>query len=327
MSDTADTLEQSYRRYTRLLPPEYRAAREDEMVSVLLQGAEPTQTKASTAEAADLLITAAKLWLPYAIGPDRASRRAAAAVLAVLLPSVFLYGAGMSTRVISSLPASAVPGYLRYDRYAVAWLAWTVVAVLLLLHARRTARVAAILATLLYLLIMSYSLWQFGPNPFAPAVSWLLVQVVAVALLLRRGPVQRGFAIVPRWWQAVIGLSAFALGFTHYWWWAVGQGAAARLVVAIVGICGGALLMRTRAGRVIVPVLGGLVAFAVATRIWANNIRWYNHSGVDWIQLTDVLFLVTVPLLTIVVLRLFASLLDRVTLDLTGARAADPETL
>ena len=311
MSRATDHLEQSYRRYTRLLPPAYRAAREDEMVAVLLQSAQPDQTRASTAEAVDLLVSAAKLWLPYSIGPDRASRRAAAAVLAVLLPSVFLYGAGLSARVVTFLPASAVPGYLRYDRYAVAWLAWTVVAVLLVLHATRSARGMAIVATLLYVVFMGLSLWQFGPNPFAPAVSWLLVQVVAVVLLLRPGTVQRGFGLVPRWWQGGIGLAAFALGFTHYWWWAVGQGASARWVVAIVGIGAGALLTRTRAGRVIVPVLGGLAAFAVATRLWANSVRWYDHSGLNWIHLTDLLLLVAVPLFTIVALRLFAALLDR----------------
>jgi hypothetical protein len=69
--------------------------------------------------------------------------------------------------------------------------------------------------------------------------------------------------------------------------------------------------MRTPAGRVIVPVIGALAAFAVATRMWANNIRWYDHSGVAWLKLSDLLLLFALPVLTLVALRLFAALLDR----------------
>lgn len=306
MSGAREELERSYRCYTRLFPPAYRAAREDEMLAVLMDAAAPGQSRATPAEALDLIGSAARQWLPYAIGPDRASRRSAAAVLAVLLPAVFLYGAGLSVRAVAALPATAVPGYLRADRYWLVWLAWAVVNLLLLLRAPRWARGVAVLTTVLYVVLMSYSLWQWGPNPFAPAVAWLLVQVLATALLLRPDRVRRGFGVVSRWWQLGVGSVAFAFGLSHFWW-STNRGSSAVWLLVLLAFVVGVLAMRTAAGRVIVPVLGGVAAFAVVTRLWANNIRWYDHSGLNWVQLPDILLLVAVPIITLVVLRLLGS--------------------
>lgn len=311
MSSTPDSLEQSYGRFTRLFPRPYRDARADEMLSVLLENAAPDQSRATTAEAIDLLSSAAKLWFLYAIGSDRSSRQAAAGVLAVLLPTVFLYGAGMSFRVITVLPPDAVPGYMRHDQSGAAWLSWAIVTILLVLRMSRSARVIAVVATLLYLGSMGYTLWRLGPNPFVHSAAWLLVQAVAAGLLISPRRVERGYAPVPRPWQFGVGMGAFAIGFTHDRWWAAGRGASALWVAAIVAVIAGAVLMRTPTGRVIVPVIGALAAFAVATRMWANNIRWYDHSGVAWLKLTDLLLLVALPVLTLVALRLFAALLDR----------------
>lgn len=311
MRGTLDSLEQSYRRFTRLFPRPYRDAREDEMLSVLLENAAPDQSRATTAEAVDLLSSAAKLWFLYAIGSDRSSRQAAAGVLAVLLPTVFLYGAGMSLRVITVLPPDAVPGYMRHDQSWAAWLSWALVTILLVLRMSRSARGMAVLATLLYVGSMGYTLWRLGPNPFVHSAAWLLVQIIAAGLLFSPRRVERGYVLVPGPWQFGVGMGALAIGFTHDRWWAAGQGASALWVTAIVAVIAGVVLMRTPTGRVIVPVIGALAAFAVATRIWANNIRWYDHSGVAWLRLTDLLLLVALPVLTLVALRLFTALLDR----------------
>lgn len=311
MSESPDGLEQSYRRYTRLFPPSYRSAREDEMVAVLMEASAPGQSRTSLPEALDLLGSAARVWLPYALGPDRASRRTAAAVLAVLLPTAFMYGAGLSVRVITSLPPAAVPGYLSSDRYWVVWLAWTVVNLLLLVRAPRWALAIALLAISVYVPLMAYSLWQFGPNPFAPAVGWLLVQAVTVALLLYPARVRRGFALVSRWSQIGVGVLAFGFGLSHYWW-STNRGSSAVWLLVLLTALAGLVMMRTPAGRVIVPVLGGVAAFAVVTRVWANNIRWYDHAGFGWVQLPDIVLLVAVPILTLTLLRLVGEGVDRV---------------
>lgn len=306
-----EALERSYRRYTRLFPPSYRAVREDEMLAVLMEGATAGQERATLPEAVDLVSSAAKQWLPFAVGPDQESRRAAAAVLAVLLPAVFLYGAGMSIRAVAVLPASAVPGYLNTDRYWPVWLAWALVNLLLLLRSPRWAQVVAVAATCVYVVVMSYSLWQWGPNPFAPAVGWLAVQLLASMLLLGTDRVRRGFVLVPRRWQVGVGLAAFGFGVTHFWWSNNRGSSAVWLLVLATGVAG-VVMMRTAAGRVIVPVVGSVVAFAIVTRVWANNIRWYDHSGLNWIQVSDVALLVAVPLVTLVALRFIASGVGRV---------------
>ena len=48
------SLERRYRRWLALYPRSFRAEREEEMVAVLMQGADPDQTRPRAAEAADL---------------------------------------------------------------------------------------------------------------------------------------------------------------------------------------------------------------------------------------------------------------------------------
>jgi hypothetical protein len=311
MNRSPETLEHSYRRLTRLFPRTYREAREDEIVSVLLEVAAPGQSQATFGEATDLLRSAGRLWILQAFGPDRASRRAAAAILAVLLPSVFLYGAGMSFRVVTVLPSDAVLGYLRHSPDSAAWLAWAAVAVLLVLRMSKSARALGLLATCIYLGSMGYALHRLGPNPFIHSTAWFAAQATAAMLLLSPQRVSRGYDLVPRAVQLGVGAGAFALGFTHDRWWAVGQGASALWVAAGAALVVGAWLLRTPTGRVIIPVVACLIGFTAATRLWANNIRFDDHSGVAWLHLTDLILLIAVPTLALVALRLFAALLDR----------------
>jgi hypothetical protein len=49
------SLERRYRRWVALYPKSFRAEREEEMVAVLMQGADPDQTRPRAGEAADLV--------------------------------------------------------------------------------------------------------------------------------------------------------------------------------------------------------------------------------------------------------------------------------
>ena len=296
---SAEGLEQSYRRYTRLFPPSYRSAREDEMVAVLMEASAPGQARATWSEALDLVASAARLWLPYALGPDRASRRSAGAVLAVLLPAALMYGVGLSVRAISGVPLAAAPSYLPESRYWPIWLAWAVVNLLLLTRAPRPATAVAVLAVSGYVPLMAYSLWRLGPNQFPPAVGWLLVQLVAVGLLLRPARVRRGLDLVARWWQLSVGALAFGFGLSHFWW-STNRGSSLVWLLVLLTVTSGLVMMRTPAGRAIVPVLGAVAAFGIATRVWADNIRSYDHSGLNWIQLQDIALLIAVPILSLI---------------------------
>lgn len=50
-----NSLERRYRRFLALYPKSFRAEREEEMVAVLMQGADPDQTRPRVSEAADLV--------------------------------------------------------------------------------------------------------------------------------------------------------------------------------------------------------------------------------------------------------------------------------
>jgi hypothetical protein len=54
MTDHSRELEQRYRRWLALYPKTFRAEREEEMLAVLLEGAEPDQTRPRPREALDL---------------------------------------------------------------------------------------------------------------------------------------------------------------------------------------------------------------------------------------------------------------------------------
>lgn len=62
MTATTDPLERAYRRLLRWLPADYRAAREDEMIGVLLDAARPGQRRPDPADAADLVQAVAGVW-------------------------------------------------------------------------------------------------------------------------------------------------------------------------------------------------------------------------------------------------------------------------
>lgn len=62
MTAPHDRLERRYRRLLRWLPADYRAAREDEMLGVLLLAARPGQRRPNPADAADLLLGVAGVW-------------------------------------------------------------------------------------------------------------------------------------------------------------------------------------------------------------------------------------------------------------------------
>jgi hypothetical protein len=62
VTTTTDPLERGYRRLLRWLPSDYRAAREDEMIGVLLETARPGQRRPDPADAADLIAAVAAVW-------------------------------------------------------------------------------------------------------------------------------------------------------------------------------------------------------------------------------------------------------------------------
>jgi threonine/homoserine/homoserine lactone efflux protein len=106
------SLEDDYRRLSRLFPAGWRARHEDELIGTLLDAAEPGRESASLAEAADLVRSAAVLrWRDLTARAGRAGAAAAAVAAGALTLLVGLNLDGVSAEfVVASLVVAAIPG-------------------------------------------------------------------------------------------------------------------------------------------------------------------------------------------------------------------------
>jgi threonine/homoserine/homoserine lactone efflux protein len=106
------TLEDDYRRLSRLFPAEWRARHEDELIGTLLDAAEPGRDSVSLAEAADLVRGAAVLRWRDLI--SRANRTGAAVVAVAAGALALLAGLTLdgvpAEFVLASLVVAAIPG-------------------------------------------------------------------------------------------------------------------------------------------------------------------------------------------------------------------------
>lgn len=222
-------LEVQYRRLLAVYPAAHRRAYEEEMVGVLMAGAEPGQRRPALGEAADLL------WAGFVARLGRDARglrtpewRDAAAVVSligvVLLAAVacrrLVFGLQYLRRDADPMRAFGVDGGLLID-VAARSVAWLAVLVAVLLAARRTAVALGVVA----LLVEAAAIVMWLPDQefravrmsWAPVLALLTVALLllsrrdrpAVATLGRRGSmlVAGGLvlaavgAVLLRWWQ------------------------------------------------------------------------------------------------------------------------------
>jgi hypothetical protein len=317
----------SYRRILRLFPPRYRAEREEEMLAVLLDCAEPGRTTPSWADRVDLTRLGAAAWVRTALGPSPEARRDGAAVLAVLLPLLLLFPAGR----IALAGAEARRYHVLRDYFLLAawdwpaWLLWTVVAALVLVGLARWDRWPAIAAVSVYVAVLAHQLAAHNGTSFARASGWLLAQVVAAALLWSPVRAQRGTELVrARWrWAIAVGVAVLSIAA----WQGVfltgttylgprGYGDAYRLAagaVVVVGLGVGLAWLRRPAGRVVVPVVAACAAFGLAVRAWSSQLRdtdWRTSVSPD-LHLGGLVLVAVAPVVAFLLVRIAGELLRR----------------
>lgn len=116
MTAPSDSLERRYRRLLRWLPTDYRAAREDEMIGVLLQTARPGQRRPDPADAADLIYAVARVWCQRVWCRLRPRLPAIIAAMALLLPlGVALLPGAAGPPADPGQPASLPARFARYS--------------------------------------------------------------------------------------------------------------------------------------------------------------------------------------------------------------------
>jgi hypothetical protein len=322
-----DPLTAAYQRFLRLFPPAYRDEREEEMLAVLLECAEPGRTTMSWAERLDLGRLAAVAWTRTALGPSPTARRDGAAVLAILLPLVLLFPAG---RIAIGLVEAKRAHFLRYFLQSGAWDApawglWTVAAALVLVGLGRWARWPAVAALAVYIGLLGHQLVERDATTFAHASGWLLAQVVTAALLWSPERAARGTALVrARWrWGIAVGVAVLSLaGFQGVFFGGLGflgphgYGDALRIPAGLVLVAGLVLAvayLRTETGRVVVPTLGACAAFALASRPWSSqvsNTQWHDADFPD-LHLATASLMLLAPLVAFVAVRILGELISR----------------
>lgn len=200
----AARLEARYRGLLRAYPASYRAEREDELIGVLMDRAAPGQQRPSAADAIDLVRAGLVTRL-------RAGRRVAAptpwrdaiAIVTVLLPVLLAVRALRPLALLVRLSTQDEPWDWRpyADTMFQGWQApalWVAVCVVLLLRRRLAPTVlatAAAVAELVYVIVPAR-----GPQAYAVhgRITWLVFELIAVALLWRRAAVVRGLVLLGR---------------------------------------------------------------------------------------------------------------------------------
>jgi hypothetical protein len=237
-------LENRYRRLLRWYPAGHRAVHQEEMLGVLMAGAEPGRTRPSRAESADLLLGAARIRLrPGRALSDGPGWRDALAVYSIAAPLLVLLSAligwlpaelewprtGVSTMVMLTTGSARlmVPVTAASSARLMVTAAWVaiggqgLVAVLALLGLRRWAAAAAAVSALY---LGSTAVLQLLPHTMLPIgipgsllyVPFALITPIseAVALLASPGP-RRGRQLMRRReWALLASGSAVAAALT-----------------------------------------------------------------------------------------------------------------
>lgn len=257
-SDTGRGLERRYRRLLAAYPAEYRETYQEEMLGVLLDGAEPGRTRPTLTEAVDLLSGATRYRLRRARGDLRGRPwRDTAALVSVVAPATMLL-----IQVYALLGAPVVEMYLVHAQVRVTalfepaprlgpsvWVppaAWALVTVAALVGPRFAAIGLAWAAVATDCGVTGLRYLRFGP--WERPSMWLLALGVVAALALTMGSGRRtGLRLLGRWRLAVlaaIGAFLVAGDITYlnaawrlpYWSGFLFWGTGARVAAVLAGL-------------------------------------------------------------------------------------------
>jgi hypothetical protein len=327
-------LEIQYRRLLAVYPAAHRRAYEEEMVGVLMEGAEPGQRRPALSEAVDLLRAGILARLGRGAQGLRTSAWRDAAAVAALLGAVLL-AAAAGRRLILGLhyfleyddPMRflGVEGGLLID-VAARSVAWLAVVVAVLLAARRTALALAVVAVLVE--IAAIAVWQPDQEFRAIRMSWaLILGLLTVALLVLSRHGRPAFGTLGRRGGAMItgGLALAAVSGLLLTWWPIPPQILGLLAVTdAMRVTAGALLLaglqRVPAGtrRRILVLLAVVFAVPIAQHLLEQAIGInLARSVTPRIVVADVLMMAGVPLLAFALGAAVLHLRENVSISVT----------
>ncbi|GAA4537595.1 hypothetical protein [Amycolatopsis samaneae] len=264
------------RRYLRLLalyPRAHRAAHGEEMLGVLLDGAEG-RSRPGMAETVDLLWGAVQVRWQHALGGHRGrDRRDTLAMVSLLAPVLLLVGAYWAVRGIRGLiraEAGAPRLWLGVLADVPVWSAWLAALVVGVFGMRRASVALAWLATAALIVVTAIDPDRHWSVEMA--AGWVLLSVfAAVAVTVSPGP-RRGLELLGLSRLIILIGTAVILGLLT----TTGLGRylplveLVELVVLVLGVLA-ACRPGTRSGRRAAPIiLTPLIAVSVADRLFLD---------------------------------------------------------
>lgn len=326
-------LELQYRRLLAAYPAAHRRDYEEEMVGVLMAGAEPGQRRPAPREAADLLWSGLVARLGRGAQELRTAGWRDAAAVAGLI-SVLLLAAVAGRRLVLGVQVIweyddpmrrfGIDGGLLFD-VAARSAAWVAVLVAVLLAARRTAVGLAVVALLVEL--AAIGVWLPDQEFHAIRMSWApMLSLLTVALLVLSRGGRPATAVLGRRGLALIGggLLLVALGAVLHWWQLPLRILGLITVPDAVLIVAGALLLaglqripaeiRRRILVLLAPVLA--VPFAQQCLEQAISIN-LARSVTPAMVAVDILLMIGIPLLAFGLAAGAVHLRENVTLALS----------
>ncbi|GAA3905046.1 hypothetical protein [Actinoplanes auranticolor] len=327
-------LEIQYRRLLAVYPSAHRRAYEEEMVGVLMEGAEPGQRRPALGEAADLLRAGILARLGRGAQALRTSAWRDAAAVAGLIGAVLLtaiacrrliFGLLYARESGDPMRAFGVDGGLLID-VAARSVAWLAVVVAVLLAARRTATALAVVAVLVE--ITAVAVWLPSQEFRAIRMSWALaLALLTVALLVLSRHGRPAVAILGRRGGAVLtgGLVLAAVSALLLPLWPTPPQILGLVTVPdALLLAAGAMLLaglqRIPAGirRRILVLLAPLLAVPVAQRQLEQAIDiTFARSVTPGIVVVDVLMMAGVPLLAFALAAAALHLREGITVTVT----------
>jgi len=226
-------LERGYRRLLAWYPRSFRAAQEEEILAVLMAGAEQGQRRPRFAEAVDLIRSAVRMRLwPGRSGPERRDLADGLAVFSLVAP-LFLLVAGILQVVLpyhTSMAADLVRftgpprdvggmSLLRVHLFDITVGCEAVIAALVLLGQRLLAMLA-IAAAAVYWAVSS---WWMPSIPYPLQLITAGVYLVVMAALLASPGPRRGRELVNWRHGAMLLLAAVAFQGFAFWYAAKGN--------------------------------------------------------------------------------------------------------
>ncbi|GAA4429542.1 hypothetical protein GCM10023169_32010 [Georgenia halophila] len=262
MSTDRLLLEYRYRRLVRTFPPSYRAAKGEEIVSALMDGADRGQQRPRVRDSANILAAAAGRWSRDLLRSPADARADTGGVLVWILPFLLLYPA--TKAVVHAVLTAVYGGSFPAEQVLVTivWGLWAFGLAALVLNRRRAA-LTVLGSSAVAMAVVLASLVAYGSSlDLIQEAGWFVCQLVSLrSIAARQDEPTRGWRLLASG-VGTVAMTASLVSITVWYkdnlslLWSVGG-----LLLVVIAVS----LLRGRYRYAVPPVA------AVVAAIWVGR--------------------------------------------------------